>query len=70
MTGLNDKEGYSPLFDSGEKRQETLSSSFIQYSRPFVGFGPTANFMLICHTMVRTAQLIYSTLGALPQRLG
>ena len=43
-TGLNDKEGYSPIFDSGEKRQETLSSSFIQYSRPFAGFGPTAQF--------------------------
>ena len=43
-TKLDDEDGYSPLFDSGRKREETLNSIFLQYQTPLSKFGPTASF--------------------------
>ncbi len=41
-TKLEDKDGYSPLFDSGEKREESLNSMFLQYAAPWRTMGRNA----------------------------
>jgi len=43
-TQLEDEAGYSPLFDRGRKREETLDSIFFQYQAPYKQLGRTANF--------------------------
>ena len=32
QTQLDDSEGYSPIFDLGQKQEETLNSFFVQYA--------------------------------------
>ena len=44
LTHLDDDEGYSPLFDRGAKRQESLNSLFFQYMRPLYDLGENAQF--------------------------
>ncbi len=44
QTQLDDSEGYSPIFDLGQKREETLNSFFVQYTRPLTRLGRTAQF--------------------------
>ncbi|MGB0558573.1 MAG: tetratricopeptide repeat protein [Pseudohongiellaceae bacterium] len=44
LTQLNDEAGYSPLFDRGAKRKESLNSVFFQYMRPLSHLGENAQF--------------------------
>lgn len=44
LTRLEDEEGYSPLFDRGAKRKESLNSVFLQYMRPLSSLSRTAQF--------------------------
>ena len=70
LTQLNDDAGYSPLFDQGAKRKESLNSVFFQYMRPLYDLGENAQFSQICRTTHRTARLIFLKLEAHPSSWG
>jgi len=42
---LNDDEGYSPIFDDGARRQESLSSIYFQYAVPTRRLGAAAQIV-------------------------
>ena len=45
FTDLNDDEGYSPIFDDGARRQESLSSIYLQYTIPTRRLGAAAQIV-------------------------
>ena len=45
FTDLNDDEGYSPIFDDGARRHESLSSVYLQYAVPTRRLGAAAQIV-------------------------
>jgi tetratricopeptide (TPR) repeat protein len=45
FTDLNDDEGFSPIFDDGARRHESLSSIYLQYSIPTRRLGAAAQIV-------------------------
>ena len=45
FTDLNDDEGYSPIFDDGARRHESLSSIYLQYAIPTRRLGAAAQIV-------------------------
>lgn len=44
-TDLNDDDGYSPIFNNGARRKESLSTAYFQYAFPVRGLGAAAQVM-------------------------
>ncbi len=63
-TELTDETGYSPIFDYGAKRRETLDSVYFRYLQPLPLFGRTAQFVAsLYHHSQRSSIELFKTRG-------